>query len=340
MSFKTTLRLLGAVILGFIGWQLGTSLADTGVIPTSFGASGLVLGLLLTPWMMNKLYVWLRRSKIEKVPVQHLLAGTIGLVVGLIISALLTLILSPLSSPLGVILPIIAALVFSYLGVATMVIRGKEILALLGARLPGREGCLLLDTSVIIDGRIADITRTGFIESTILIPRFVLDELQYIADSPDVLRRNRGRRGLDMLNRLQKEAPVPVEITEMDVEDIREVDGRLVELAKRLHCPIVSNDYSLNRVAELQGVRVLNINRLANAVRAVVLPGETLGIHIVQEGKEAGQGVGYLDDGTMVVVENGRRYMNSTISVVVTRALQTVAGRMIFAQPESKSSAR
>jgi len=336
VSFKVILRLLGAVIFGFIGWQLGTFLVDGGIVPVSFGASGLVLGLLFTPWLMTKIYSWLRRSKIEKVPAHHLLAGTIGLVVGLIISALLTLSLSPLPSPWRMMLSIIAAIVFSYLGVAIMVIKGREILSLLGARLPGGEGCILLDTSVIIDGRIADITRTGFIESTILIPRFVLDELQYIADSPDSLRRNRGRRGLDMLNRLQKEAPVPVEITEMDAEAIKEVDGKLVELAKRLHCPIVSNDYSLNRVAELQGVRVLNINQLANAVRAVVLPGETLDIHIVQEGKEAGQGVGYLDDGTMVVVENGRRYMNSTISVVVTRALQTMAGRMIFAQPESE----
>ncbi len=336
MSFRVISRLFGAVIFGFIGWQLGTFLADGGVLPVSFGVSGSVLALLFTPWLMAKLYFSLRRSKMERVSAHHLLAGTIGLVIGLIISALLTLILSPLPSPFGMILSIIAALVFSYLGVAIMVIKGREILSLLGAHLPEREGCILLDTSVIIDGRIADITRTGFIEGTILIPRFVLDELQYIADSPDSLRRNRGRRGLDMLNRLQKEAPVPVEISEMDVEDIKEVDGKLVELGKRLNCPIVSNDYSLNRVAELQGVRVLNINRLASAVRAVVLPGETLDIHIVQEGKETGQGVGYLDDGTMVVVENGRRYMNSTLSVVVTRALQTMAGRMIFAQPESE----
>jgi len=165
-----------------------------------------------------------------------------------------------------------------------------------------------------------------------VIPRFVLNELQHIADSPDVLRRNRGRRGLDMLNKLQKESRVPIRITDMDVSDIREVDGKLVRLSKDLDCPIITNDYNLNRVAELQGVKVLNINELANAVKAVVLPGETITVQIIQEGKELGQGVGYLDDGTMVVVEDGRRHLEQTVEVNVTRVLQTVAGRMIFAQ--------
>lgn len=192
---------------------------------------------------------------------------------------------------------------------------------------------VLLDTSVIIDGRIADISRTGFIGETMLVPRFVLNELQHIADSSDPLRRNRGRRGLDMLNKLQKESVVPIRISDMDVDEVREVDDKLVVLAKRLHCPIITNDYNLNRVAELQGVPVLSINELTNAVRAIFLPGEGLDIRIIQEGKEAGQGVGYLDDGTMVVVENGKRHINQTINVTVTKVLQTSAGRMIFAQP-------
>jgi len=212
--------------------------------------------------------------------------------------------------------------------------------SLIGGRLPFKEMTLrhnnyvLLDTSVIIDGRIADISRTGFISGTMLIPRFVLNELQHIADSSDMLRRNRGRRGLDMLNKLQKESVVPIRIHDIDVEEAQEVDDKLVMLAKELRCPIVTNDYNLNRVAELQGITVLNINELANAVKAIFLPGESMNIRIIQEGKELGQGVGYLDDGTMVVVENGRRYINSTIEVVVTKVLQTAAGRMIFARLE------
>jgi uncharacterized protein YacL len=220
-----------------------------------------------------------------------------------------------------------------------MVTREKEIFGMLGIRFAKDKGArkdkeefVLLDTSVIIDGRIADISQTGFIHGTIMIPRFVLNELQHIADSPDALRRNRGRRGLDMLNKLQKESQVPIRITDMDVSDVREVDNKLVRLSKDLSCPIITNDYNLNRVAELQGVKVLNINELANAVKAVVLPGEAITVQVIQEGKELGQGVGYLDDGTMVVVEDGRRHLEQTIEVNVTRVLQTVAGRMIFAQ--------
>jgi uncharacterized protein YacL len=191
---------------------------------------------------------------------------------------------------------------------------------------------LLVDTSAIIDGRIADISKAGFVDGILLVPRFVLQELQYIADSPDALRRARGRRGLDMLNRLQKEAVVPLQISEVDAEDVTGVDSKLVKVARMYHCPIITNDFNLNRVAELQGVKVLNINELANAVKPVVLPGEEMHVLVVQEGKELGQGVAYLDDGTMVVVENGRKFLNNNVDVVVTRVLQTVAGRMIFAQ--------
>ncbi len=192
---------------------------------------------------------------------------------------------------------------------------------------------ILMDTSVIIDGRIADIARTGFVQGTMLVPAFVLIELQHIADSADPLRRRRGRRGLDILNRLQKDNTIPLRITDLDVEGVREVDDKLVILAKQLKSPILTNDYNLNRVAELQGVMVLNINELANAVKAVYLPGETMDVQVIQEGKEVGQGVGYLDDGTMVVVEDGRENIDSTIPVTVTKVLQTAAGRMIFAKP-------
>lgn len=199
---------------------------------------------------------------------------------------------------------------------------------------------ILLDTSAIIDGRIADISQTGFVSGTLVVPRFVLEELQHIADSADSLRRNRGRRGLDILNRLQKETNIPVEITDADIDGVAEVDAKLVKMARNLHCPIITNDFNLNRVAELQGVKVLNINELANAVKPVLLPGEEMQVKIIQDGKELGQGVGYLDDGTMIVVEGGRQHMNSTVEVTVTRVLQTVAGRMIFAHPKSSATKR
>ena len=191
----------------------------------------------------------------------------------------------------------------------------------------------ILDTNVIIDGRIADICKTGFLEGKLLIPVFVLEELQHIADSADSLRRVRGRRGLDVLQKIQDESPLEVEIMNVDFEDIHEVDSKLVRLAQKIGGKIITNDFNLNKVAQLRGVEVLNINDLSNAVKAVVIPGETMKVQVVRDGKEPGQGVAYLDDGTMIVIENGHRYLSRTISVEVTSALQTSAGRMIFAKP-------
>ena len=192
----------------------------------------------------------------------------------------------------------------------------------------------LLDTNVIIDGRIADICKTGFLEGTLLIPVFVLEELQYIADSSDTLRRVRGRRGLDVLQKIREdESNMEVEIMNVDFEDIQGVDSKLVRLAQKLGGKIITNDFNLNKVAQLRGVEVLNINELSNAVKPVVIPGETMKVQVVKDGKEPGQGVAYLDDGTMIVIENGHRYLSRTISVEVTSALQTSAGRMIFAKP-------
>jgi uncharacterized protein YacL len=195
---------------------------------------------------------------------------------------------------------------------------------------------ILLDTSVIIDGRIADIARTGFLPGALLIPRFVLAELQYIADSPDSMRRQRGRRGMEVLATLQKDPNVVVRISDIDVEGTREVDDKLVILARQMRCPILTNDYNLNKIAEFQGVTIFNVNELANAVKSVLLPGEILTIRVIQEGKEINQGVGYMDDGTMVVIENGREFINREIHVMVTKVLQTAAGRMIFARPEDR----
>jgi uncharacterized protein YacL len=200
---------------------------------------------------------------------------------------------------------------------------------------PAKREHKILDTSVIIDGRIADICRTQFLEGILVIPEFVLEELQHIADSSDLLKRNRGRRGLDILNRIQKERDVKVLIYEGDFEDMTEVDSKLVKLAKVLGGKVVTNDYNLNKVCELQGVPVLNINDLANAVKPIVLPGEEMVVQLIKEGKEHNQGVAYLDDGTMIVVEGGRGYIGLTLEVVVTSVLQTSAGRMIFARPQS-----
>ncbi len=198
---------------------------------------------------------------------------------------------------------------------------------------PVTSTAILLDTSVIIDGRIADVCRTGFIQGQLIVPLFVLNELQHVADSADTLRRNRGRRGLEILRQLQEDSPVPVHLVDEDVPRVREVDDKLIALAKLREASILTNDYNLNRVAELQSVQVLNVNELANAVKTVLLPGESFTIHVLQEGKEYNQGVGYLDDGTMVVVEEGISFIGSTIDVMVNKVLQTAAGRMIFARP-------
>ena len=343
MSVEFLLRIVGMIVFAVIGWRIGDTLgagsdAQMRVIIV-LALAGAALGLIVTPWITIRPYVWARRT-IRQIPAQQLLAATIGLLIGLIIAALCAFPLSFLPAPFGSILPFVSLILFGYLGAWVMVMRERDFFAILGGRF-GREGLarasaeksVLLDTSVIIDGRVADISRTGFIDGTMMIPRFVLQELQHIADSADSLRRNRGRRGLEMLNKLQKESIVPIRITDLDVEEVHEVDDKLVRLAKNLHCPIVTNDYNLNRVAELQGIRVLNINELANAVRAVVLPGEGMRVRVVQEGKELGQGVGYLDDGTMVVIDNGKKYIGNTIDVTVTRMLQTNQGRMIFAAP-------
>ncbi|OGF59751.1 MAG: twitching motility protein PilT [Candidatus Fischerbacteria bacterium RBG_13_37_8] len=197
-----------------------------------------------------------------------------------------------------------------------------------------RRGYKILDTSVIIDGRIADICETGFIEGTLIVPRFVLRELQFIADSSDTLKRNRGRRGIDILQRMQKKSEVPINIIEMDYADVKEVDIKLIELARELGAKIITNDYNLNKIAQLRGIIVLNINELASALRPVVLPGEIMKVFIIKEGKEANQGVAYLDDGTMVVIDNAKKYIGKNLDITVTSVLQTTMGKMIFGKYE------
>lgn len=342
MSPVRVVRCVGAVALGLGGWWLGTFVNDhdppqEGILWIIIAAiAGAGIGLVLIPYPP----MWVLGS-VRRIP-GHLLFGSLaGLTMAAILSALLALPLSLLPGTWGEIAPAIAFAVLAYGGVVLMVTRGRDVLRLMGllsplasGQLGGRSDRVILDTNSIIDGRIADIIQTGFVHGTLLIPKFVLDELHYIADSNDPLRRTRGRRGLDILTKLQRESDVPVQISDMDFEGVREVDAKLVELAKVMRCPIVTNDVNLNRVASLQGVRVLNINELANAIKPVVLPNEEMRLKIVQEGKEPGQGIGYLDDGTMVVVEGGRRHIDHEITVVVNRVLQTGAGRMIFAHPK------
>ena len=277
-------------------------------------------------------------GQLHRMPIQDIMIGSMGLVIGLIIANLLTgvLVLVPL---VGNYLRVAAYLVLGYLGLSIAYKKSDEIATLFSSSSRQVKTATLstgeykiLDTSVIIDGRILDICRTGFLEGTLVVASFVLEELRHIADSADSMRRNRGRRGLDVLNGIQKENGIKVEIVTRDFDDIVEVDSKLVRLAQLKQGKILTNDYNLNKVCEVQGVPVLNINELANAVKPVVLPGEEMTILILREGKEQGQGVAYLDDGTMIVVEQGRKFIGDTVNVVVTTVLQTAAGRMIFAR--------
>jgi uncharacterized protein YacL len=353
MSYEFILRLVGMIVLavggGYLGFDLGRFNPEQAYrYMVAFSLVGALTGLILTPYFTTRPARTLR-SLLGRLSAESLFAGMTGLVVGLLIAALLSFPLSLLPEPLGQILPFIGVLLFAYFGVSLFVMRQGDIMGLLGALSGRNEGggssswtnlnrTILLDTSVIIDGRVADIAKTGFLPGTLLIPRFVLNELQYIADSPDSMRRQRGRRGMEVLAELQKLPSILVRISDINVEGVREVDDKLIVLGKQLKSPVLTNDYNLNRIAELQGVTVLNINELANAVKSVVLPGEGLRINIIQEGKEHGQGVGYMDDGTMVVVENGKDYIGEYMEVNITKVLQTAAGRMIFGRVDEDTA--
>lgn len=326
------------------GFVLTTPAAHYGAIALVAVISG-IIGVILAPGIVElliRITAWLEQ-RLNRMSIQEIVGGSIGLIIGLIIATLLGSAISWL--PLvGRVLQTIITVMFGYLGVSLGMRRKEELLGFLprfGKDKPTKtevkqpNSYKILDTSVIIDGRVADICKSGFIEGILLIPGFVLEELRHIADSSDLLKRNRGRRGLDILNKIRKELDVMVQIYEQDFDEIAEVDSKLVKLAQVLNGVILTNDYNLNKVAELQGVKVLNINELANAVKPVVLPGEEMTVQVIKDGKEAGQGVAYLDDGTMIVVDSGRKSIGLTITVVVTSVLQTAAGRMIFAKPKS-----
>jgi uncharacterized protein YacL len=340
-------RVLGAIFFGFLGLRSGQALAegDTGLVrilfwtltPIGFTLFGTLAAPFLIIAPLQRLQAWSRT-----IPPLQLFLGTVGLLTGFVLGALATPFLVTLPGVGAWVAPFVVSFILGIVGVAVMVGREEEFATFIDRYFPGagRIGSaagreIIVDTSTIIDGRIGDVAMTGFLQGTLIVPRFILDELRHIADSPETLRRNRGRRGLDVLNRLQKESPIPVRVTDDDFPDARDADAKLIRLASKLSAPLLTNDFNLNRVAELEGVQVLNVNSLANAVRVVILPGEEMAVRIIQEGKETGQGVGFLDDGTMVVVEGGRSHLNEQLDVIVTRVLQTVAGRMIFAQPKA-----
>ena len=362
------LRALSAGGLGVIGWRLGLYISELSSDKEEFLPWGLALTLaggiiggvlipylILKPWRMSVEFI-------DSLPGSALISATAGLLVGLVIASLISIPLYALSGWPGWGVPVMVNVVLGLSGLWLGVQRERDVRAIfpgleatapsmgfggnangrgwtgkadkIKSRKSSRNGNILVDTSAIIDGRIADLSITGFLEGSLVVPRFVLDELRHIADSSDPLRRNRGRRGLEVLGKLRKDESVPLEVLDVGVENGKEVDAVLVQLARDTKSAILTTDYNLNRVAELQGVQVLNVNELANALKSIVLPGEELRVNIVQEGKEVGQGVAYLDDGTMVVIEGGRRYLNAFHDVVVTRVLQTAAGRIIFAQPK------
>jgi uncharacterized protein YacL len=300
-------------------------------------AASLLFGYLAIPYITVYPTRWVVDRLAEAGAAEYAL-GVGAIVIGLLMGLLVGVPLSALGGALGALLPPAVAIALA-LGMLWATLYKRDVLVpvvssiLPGGRLRTGPQEVVIDTSAVIDGRIVDIGRTGFILGTLMVPRFVLDELQRIADSPDTIRRNRGRRGLEMLAALQRDSISPVVVTEADYPEVGEVDAKLVAYARDTGAAILTNDFNLNRVAELQGIRVLNINELANAVKAVVHPGEEMTVKVIQEGKEPGQGVGYLEDGTMIVVEGGSRFMDSEIPITVTRVLQTVAGRMIFAQP-------
>ncbi|MBW1982329.1 MAG: TRAM domain-containing protein [Deltaproteobacteria bacterium] len=309
----------------------------------ALGTWGKLLGALVG-FIFALLALFIERI-IKRVPLKVIFGSTLGLFLGLVIAQLLGYAFSGLqNSAIRISISVILSCVFGYIG---LVLGGKKVeefkwpsWSFLSKGTAKKGGAKILDTSVIIDGRIADICATGFVEGPLIVPQFVLEELQQIADSADNLKRARGRRGLDILNRMQKDDFVEVKIVDQDFQRVQKVDAKLVALAQEMNAKIVTNDFNLNKVAQLQGVTVLNINELANALKPMVLPGEVLHLQIMREGKEQGQGVAYLDDGTMVVVENASRYLGREVEASVTSILQTTAGRMIFTTLKEHASQR
>lgn len=349
MALSVGIRVFGAILGTFLALQLAAQIGSfrelqyEGFFLALWVIAWAVLGFAILPYVTVEPAAGLIRG-VQALSTGEFVTAVAGLLVGLLMGLLLGLPLSGLPEPYGRWLPIGVSAVLGLGMLGMTVAKRHDLMAAAEAiglfpvahnveETTVRGGpYVFVDTSAIIDGRITDIAAAGFLFGTLVVPRFVLDELQRIADSADTLRRNRGRRGLEILATLQK-GPIPVEVTDLDAPEIAEVDGKLVALARQRGGAILTTDFNLNRVADLQGVRVLNVNSLANAIKPAFLPGDELHVKVIQEGKEPGQGVAFLDDGTMIVIEGGSRFLNREIDVTVTRVLQTVAGRMVFAHP-------
>ncbi|ACZ38143.1 PIN/TRAM domain-containing protein [Sphaerobacter thermophilus] len=339
------LRYLGLLVGIAVGWQVGSllrpegPLADYYGMPILFAASFGALLFLVAPYVTLGFFGWLRRE-IRGLPAIDLVAAGGGLLVGGFLSSLLAWPISLLPNPWGQVLPSLAAVLICSLTVVAFVTKKREILGIFSRRFhqadkvgePIERGRMLLDTSAIIDGRVAELAHLGFFRDDLVVPHFVLRELQLVADSSEPSRRVRGRRGLDILERMRRDERVRLEISDLDAPEEPDVDSKLVKLAAMYGFTILTGDQNLDRVAGLHGVTVLNLHELARALRPAIVAGEEIPIKIIQPGREYGQGIGFLEDGTMVVVEEGKSYIGQDVTVVVTRTLQTGAGRMAFAQ--------
>ena len=322
---------------------LACSLSGLFIAHSYFGFPIALIGFLIG--FIIALFVIQIEESIRKVSLRVIFGGVVGMIVGLLIAVMLAYGLNFVSLERQQVVTGIYALLTGIMAYLGLLIGSKKIeeFSFFGfGQSKDASDHRVLDTSVIIDGRIADISETGFLQGNLIVPRFVLDELQHIADSPDSMKRSRGRRGLDVLNRMQRGAGINIEIMDQDFPKLKGVDAKLVALAKKLNAKIVTNDFNLNKVAELQGIKILNVNELANALKPVVLPGETMAVKIIKEGKEPGQGVAYLDDGTMIIVDHAQKHQGANVEVLVTSVLQTTAGRMIFSElkgvvPEKKA---
>jgi uncharacterized protein YacL len=332
--------LYGVFILSGTPGVLSSSTTTAGAALLAAGAAGAASLALAAPLLSVEPYLWLERT-LDEAPAGQIIGSLIGLIAALLISTMVAVLLNPLPFGLGVLLSLSLATALIYVGVRTGSRRRDALGVVFGRSAPvdidqGGPGPIdgqpvLVDTSVLIDGRIVDVAAAGFVPGRLLIPGFVLEELQRVADSADPFRRQKGRRGLGVVDALQKSEDVVCELVDLDFPGTPDVDARLVKLARARGASLMTQDYNLNRLAQIEGVRVLNLNDLANAVKPIVGAGESIAITIVKEGKEPHQGVGYFEDGTMVVVENGRSHVDETVTVTVTTVLQTTAGRMIFA---------
>lgn len=346
-------RVLGAILGGLVALATASAggaggpfsaVPDAGFVLVAWLVAWIAVGFLILPYLTIVPAGWLKRN-VEALSTGEFVTAVGGAFIGLLLGLLLGLPLANFPDPFGKVLPIGVSAVLGLGMLGLTVAKRHDLLVAVEALgllpRPSRPDepagppmpLVVVDTSAIIDGRIADIAGSGFLYGRLIVPRFVLLELQHIADHSDAHKRSRGRRGLEILSQLQKEELLPIEISEQDFPAIDEVDAKLVALARDRGAAILTNDFNLNRVADLQGIRILNVNSLANAVKPAFLPGEELRVRVIQDGKEPGQGVGFLDDGTMIVIEGGQRFLDRDLEVTVTRVLQTVAGRMVFAHP-------